>query len=57
MTTFDLRNLERFEYYEPTMETVEASVLLLLFCFVTAITLYHLVTFLFSCIPQSLKGH
>lgn len=55
MAKFNLRNWERLEYYETTMETAEASILL--FCYVTTTTLYHLATFLFSHKTQSLKGH
>jgi len=46
MTLFDLRNLERFEYYEATTETVEAF-FFVCFCFGTAKTFYH-ISLLFS---------
>lgn len=45
MTKFNLRNLVRFEFHEATLETAEASVLLLFFFFVTAITFTTLLLF------------
>lgn len=56
MTKFDLRNFERFEYYEATTETAEDSFHfnVFWFWFGTAITFYHLITLIGFFVPLTL---